>query len=54
MASGKKRKIGDEGSVFYKKWTNSYVFVEVSDKTACLFCGKQVVAKKKIKFGASS
>ena len=46
-ASGKKRKISDEGSVFQKKSTKFYFFPEISDKPVCLVCSKHVAAKKK-------
>ena len=33
--------------MFQKETTNSYFFVEISDKPICLVCGKHVAAKKK-------
>ena len=37
--------------MFQKGWTNSYFFVEISDKPVCLVCDKHVAAKKKWNLG---
>jgi hypothetical protein len=45
MAS-KKRKVGDEGSVFKEGWTSEYFFTESDGKPVCLICQRTVPVMK--------
>lgn len=45
-SSSKKRKVSDECRVFQERWTDAYLFVEVSQKPICLVCNESVAVMK--------
>jgi hypothetical protein len=46
MSVSKKRKISDESSVFQKKCSNNYFFIQVKEKAICLICQESIVVMK--------
>ena len=47
MSLSKKRKVDTEFKVFQEKWTDSYIFSKIDEKSLCLICIQQISVMKK-------